>query len=374
MTAEKKKSLRRFLMVFGVLAVLAGVGISYLFSGRYMSTDNSYVKANKIMVAPEVSGAVVDVAAEDHQHVKKGDKLFEIDPASYRIALEKAESNLGVVRTQIEELKASARQKKEELKSAEADKDLAETLYRRRTGPHMREAVSQESVDEAVHARDVADSKIAQTQQEYNALLARLGGTADIAPEDHPMFKAAEAARDEAKLNLDRTVVRAPADGITGDMPRPGAYLPAGVPAVGLIASGEVWVEANYKETDLENIHPGEKAEIEVDAYPGRKWQGTVTSIAPATGAEFSVLPAQNATGNWVKVVQRIAVRIEPDMQAGDPPLQTGMSAEVTIDTGSFPHMSGKHGIAGTAVAARLQGTQPAAGEAAATEPAKESQ
>ena len=339
MTAEKKKKLRRFLMTIGLIVVAAVSGVTYAFSGRFMSTDNSYVKANKISVAPQVTGAVVAVTAKDHQAVAKGDVLFTIDPASFRIELDKAESNLAVVRTEIEELKATARQKQVELKSSQADKSLADTLYNRRTGPHMKGAVSEESVDEAGHDRAVAVAKIAQLQQEYAATVARLDGSLDVKPEDHPMFKSAKAMLETAQLNLDRTIVRAPADGITGDLPRVGDYLPAGVPAVSVVENKGMWIEANFKETELTNIRAGQKATVTIDTYPGREWTGVVSSIAPATGAEFSVLPAQNATGNWVKVVQRITVRVETAHQEDEPPLQTGMSAEVTIDTGSYPHL-----------------------------------
>jgi membrane fusion protein (multidrug efflux system) len=339
MTAEKKKKIGRVFMALGVLAMLAVTGVVYAFSGRFISTDNSYVKANKIMVAPEVSGALVAVKVGDHQQVHKGDVLFEIDPATFKIAVEKAQSDLDVVRTDIEQLKASARQKAEELKSAKADRDLANALYRRRTGPGMQGAVSAESVDQAANKLEVATSKMAELEQELSAIRAKLAGNVDIAAEEHPMYKAAVATLDSAKLNLSHATVHAPVDGTTGEMPREGAYMPAGVPAVGIIEDGTLWIEANFKETELTNIREGQKAEVEIDTYPGRKWEGTVSSIAPATGAEFSVLPAQNATGNWVKVVQRIAVRISPDRKNDDPPLHTGMSAEVTIDTGEYPHM-----------------------------------
>ena len=335
MTAQQKKGLRRFLMVGGVLLVAIAVGIGYAFSGRYMSTDNSYVKANKISVAPEVTGRVVAVTAKDHQAVSKGDVLFTIDPATFRIEVDKSESNLEVVRTQIEELKAEARQKQEELHIAQSDKKFADTLYNRRTGPNMKGAVSEESVDEASHVRAVAEARIAQLQQEYAKIVARLDGNVDIKAEDHPLFRSAQAVLDNARLNLDRTTVRAPAEGITSELPRVGDYMPAGVPAVSVVESKGMWIEANFKETELTNIRPGQKAEVEIDTYPGKKWEGVVTSIAPATGAEFSVLPAQNATGNWLKVGQRLTVRIEPEQNENDPRFRTGMSAEATIDTGS---------------------------------------
>lgn len=339
MTAEKKKRLRRFLMVLGPLAVAVVVAFVYAFSGRYVSTDNSYVKANKIMVSPEVSGVIRSVEAADNQPVHKGDVLFTVEDTSFAIAVDKAKADLAAVRTQVEDMKSQVAQKREEIKIAEADAAYSETQYKRRMGLGMKDAVSQESVDAATHDRDTSQAKVKQLHQELEGIIAQLGGDADAAVEEHPLYKAASATLDAAKLNLDRTAVRAPASGITGSMPHVGDYAHAGVPLVGMVEDKSLWVEANFKETELTNMRPGQKVVIEVDTYPAHEWSGTVESIAPATGAEFSILPAQNATGNWVKVVQRIAVRIRPDRKADDPPLHTGMSAVVTVDTGSYPHL-----------------------------------
>ena len=342
MTAEQKKTTRRFALILGPLVILVVTAFVWVFSGRYISTDNSYVKAHKVMVSPEVSGTVMPVSVHENQFVHKGDVLFMVDPASFRIALEKAEANVTAVRQQIEQLKASARQMAEEINMARQDADYATTQYKRRAGLTMKDAISQESVDAAQHARDVAETKIKQLKQEREAILAQLGGNEDATPEDLPAYKAALAERDSAKLGLDRTTVKAPVDGTTGAMPNTGDYAHAGVPSLSVVADEGVWVEANFKETDLTNMKPGQKVEIAVDTYPGRIWTGTIESISPATGSEFSLLPAQNATGNWVKVVQRLAVRIRPDMKEGDPPLRAGMSADVTVDTGSYPHLPGE--------------------------------
>jgi membrane fusion protein, multidrug efflux system len=342
MTAEQKKKVGRLLMIIGPLAVAVVAGLLWIFSGRYVSTDNSYVKAHKVMVSPEVSGVILPVEVKENQFVKKGERLFSIDDAAFKIALDKAEASLAGVKDQIEQLKASARQKQAELTIAEQDAAYAEKQFNRRAPLSMKSAVSEESVDAARHARDVAATRISQLQQELAAILAQLGGDAGVAPEAHPLYKAAAAERDAARLNLDRTVVRAPVDGITGAMPNSGDYAHAGVPALSVVEQEGLWIEANFKETELTRMHPGQPVEIEVDTYPGHKWAGTVESISPATGSEFSLLPAQNATGNWVKVVQRIAVRIRPEVGADDPPLRTGMSAEVTVDTGDYPHLPGE--------------------------------
>jgi membrane fusion protein (multidrug efflux system) len=342
MTAEQKKTTRRLLLTIGPLGIIIVTAFFWIFSGRYISTDNSYVKAHKVMVSPEVSGTILPVTVRENQPVRKGDVLFAIDPTSFKIALAKAEANVTTVRDQIDQLKATARQKGQEIVMAQQDAAFAESQYKRRAEAAMKEAVSKESLDAAQHDRDVAQTKIKQLQQERDAILAQLGGNADTAAEDLPAYKSAAAERDAAKLNLDRTIVRAPVNGLTGAMPNSGDYAHAGIPSLSVVEDQDVWIEANYKETELTSMRPGQKADIEVDTYPGRKWTGTVESISPATGSEFSLLPAQNATGNWVKVVQRIAVRIRPDVHEGDPPLRAGMSANVTVDTGSYPHLPGE--------------------------------
>ena len=342
MTGEQKKKTRRVLLIAGPAIVVIVTAFFWAFSGRYISTDNSYVKAHKVMVSPEISGPVLPVTVRENQFVHKGEILFSIDPAPFKIALDKAEANVTMVRDQIEQMKASARQKAQEIISAQQDEAYAETQYKRSTDLKATSAVSQQSVESATHDRDVAKTKIAQLQQEREAILAQLGGDPEAKAEDLPQYKSAATERDTAKLNLDRTTVRAPVDGTTGAMPNTGDYAHAGIPSLSIVADAGLWVESNFKETDLTNMRPGQKVEIDVDTYPGRKWTGTVESISPATGSEFSLIPAQNATGNWVKVVQRLAVRIRPDVHEGDPPLRAGMSADVTVDTGSYPHLPGE--------------------------------
>jgi membrane fusion protein (multidrug efflux system) len=339
MTAQQKQKTRKILMIVGPLIVLVVSGLFYLFSGRYIETDNAYVKANKISVTPQVSGTILPVTVKDNQFVKKGDVLFRIDPASFQIALEKAEANMGDVRTQIEDLKAQARQKQAELKEAEQDSAYAEIEYNRQLGLNEKDAVSRAKLDEATHNHNVMKTKVDALQQELNSIIAQLNGDIDIAPENHPLYKIAKSELDKAKLDLDRTTVYAPTDGTTGSMPHAGDYAAASVPVMSIVASDDTWIEANYKETQLTNVVPGQKVKIGVDTYPDREWTGVVESISPATGSEFSILPAQNSTGNWVKVVQRIAVRIRPLPEKNAPVLRAGMSTDVTIDTGSYPHL-----------------------------------
>lgn len=332
---------RRILMIGGVAIVALICLALYLHSGRYIGTDNSYIKSAKIMITPEVSGVIQSVNVNDNQHVKAGDALFTIDPQPYKIALSQAEANLGVVKSHVEQLKADYRQKLQDIDRAKAIATYNTQSYNRAAALARAKAISREDLDATTSKNAAAQKDIAMLQEELSGITAELGGDPNIASEEHPSYKAALAQRDAAKLNLDRTFIKAPIDGLAGGAPRQGDYARGSVPAMNLVGTRDVWIEANYKETELTDVVPGQPVEIEVDTYPGHTWHGKVESISPATGSEFSVLPAQNATGNWVKVVQRIAVRIAIEHQKNEPELRAGMSTHVVIDTGSYPHMPG---------------------------------
>lgn len=335
---KKQKAMRRILMLGGMFVILAGCTWFYLSSGRYIATDNAYIKAAKILITPQVEGTITSVSVTDNQNVQAGDVLFVIDPASYQIAVEEAKADVANAYTEIEQLKAQYRQKKEDFAKAQVDASFAEDEYNRRVELVKRGAVSQTEFNETKRQRDVAVKAVSAIQEEINGILAVLTGNADIRPEDHPLYQKAQARLHEAELDLERTTVKAPVDGMIGTAPRMGDYARTGVPLLNLVGSKDVWIEANYKETELTGVKIGQPVAIEVDTYPGHEWQGHVESISPATGSEFSVLPAQNATGNWVKVVQRIAVRIAIDPGPQDLPLRTGMSTHISIDTGHYPH------------------------------------
>ncbi|MCE7886619.1 MAG: HlyD family secretion protein [Alphaproteobacteria bacterium PRO2] len=335
---SKGNLMRRGLMLGGILIILTGCAWFYLSSGRYITTDNAYIKAAKILITPQVEGTITSVSITDNQNVQAGDVLFVIDPASYRIAADEARADVANSYTEIEQLKARYRQKEEDLAKAQVDVSFTEDEYSRRTELVKRGAVAQTEFNETKRQRDAAVKAVSSIQEEINGILAALTGNADIKPEDHPLYQKALAKLHEAELDLDRTTVKAPVDGMIGMAPRTGDYARAGVPLLNLVGSKDVWIEANYKETELTDVKIGQPVTIEVDTYPGHEWQGHVESISPATGSEFSVLPAQNATGNWVKVVQRIAVRIAVDPGPEDLPLRTGMSTHVSIDIGHYPH------------------------------------
>jgi membrane fusion protein (multidrug efflux system) len=336
---NRRQRFGRVLMVGGVAAVLAAGAFYYLHSGRYISTDNAYIKAAKILVTPEVNGPVLTVLVKDNQSVKKGDKLLTVDTQPYEIAAAKAEADLNSALVQVAALKSRYLQKQADIEKAKVQVAFTANELERQKNLFKTHATSQSVVDDATRAHDDAEKEVAVLQEESNEIVSELSGNPEIDPAGHPLVQTAQATLDKAKLDLSHTTLLAPADGIVGAVPHPGDYAHAGVPMLDLVGTNEVWIDANFKETELTHVKPGQKVKIDVDTYPGHEWAGEVESISPATGSEFSVLPAQNATGNWVKVVQRLAVRIGIDPQKDAPALRAGMSTDVSIDTGSYPHL-----------------------------------
>jgi membrane fusion protein (multidrug efflux system) len=330
-----KKRLRRILLMGGPLLVLVVGSYLYLTGGRYVSTDNAYVGADNVTVSAQVAGPIVAVAIRENQHVEAGQVLFRIDDKPYKVALDRAEAALRATHDDIESLKAQYRQVTEQLKLAHTNSDFAEREFKRQEALARTNVVSASKLDDARHQRDVAAQQIAVTEQQIAQLRARLGGDPDAPLESQASYLQAKAAVADAALDLDHSGVRASFAGIASTTPELGAYVTPGTAVMSVVADQGVWVEANFKETDLTNVVPGESVTVSVDTYPDHEWRGTVESISQATGAVFSVIPPQNATGNWVKVVQRIPVRIAlADVEDG-PPLRSGMSTEVEIDTGS---------------------------------------
>jgi membrane fusion protein (multidrug efflux system) len=332
----RKKRLRRILLALGPLVVLALGAWIFLAGGRYVSTDNAYVRSDKLAVSTDVSGIVAEVTVRDNQRVEKGAVLFRLDGEPFRIALAGAEANLGTLRNEIATLQATYRQNLAQIEQAKTDVVFYQTTYQRQLELSKRGAGTQAALDQAKRDLDAAQERVRVGERQAEATLAQLGGDVDGAVENQPRVRQAQAGVDKARRDLDHTIVTAPMAGIVAhvDALQVGAYLPAAQAAFNLVATDHVWVEANPKETDLTYLADGNPAEISVDSYPGREWSATVTSISPATGAEFSVLPAQNASGNWVKVVQRVPVRLRVEVPEGAPPLRSGMSVEVSIDTG----------------------------------------
>jgi membrane fusion protein (multidrug efflux system) len=322
--------------IAGPALVLGIGGWLYLTSGRYASTDNAYVQADRVTIAPQVGGRVVEVNVRENQPVKKGDVLFRIDPQPLEIAVARATAQLESVRSMLDAARSGYASAQADLRSASADLAYKQQQYERIKELRSRGLVAQAALDDAANNLAAARAK----QDADNAAVAKaqnlLGGLPQTPDEELAGYKLAQAQLAQARLDLDHATVRAPMDGTIGKTTlQPGDFLAVGQAAMPLVAN-TLWVDANFKETDLTHVRVGQPATIEVDTYPGTKWKAHVASISPASGAEFSVLPAQNATGNWVKIVQRIPVRLAIEQpEQGGMILRAGMSTTVEIDTGA---------------------------------------
>lgn len=331
----RRRWLRPLLMISVPLLIVAVAGYFYLTSGRYISTDNAYVKQDVVSISPDVSGRIVSVNVRENQTVKAGDVLFQIDPEPYRIALAQADAAIAAAKVQINTMATDIGSASADIQSARADVALAQVTYDRQAQLMTRGFTTRAALDAASHGVAAARAKLATAQASAARAQSQLGsGTGSGG--SPAALQAAIVERERAALNLSRTVVRAPHDGIVSQTGRlqVGNITPSGVPALSLVVSQQAWVEANYKETDLNHMAVGQPAEIGLDAYPGLTVHGHVASIGAGTGSQFSVLPAQNASGNWVKVTQRVPVRIAID---GKPAraMIAGLSADVKIDTKS---------------------------------------
>lgn len=329
-----RPGLRRFLTL-GVpaLAAIAGL-VMYLAGGRVVSTENAFVKADKLPVSAEVGGAVREVLVEENASVAAGQPLFKLDPAPFELAVRRAEARLANVRTDLAALQASYREKQAEIELARSRAQFAQREEARQTDLAARNFISSSRLDESRQARDVAGKQVIALERDLARIGESLGGSERGPIEQHPAYLAAQAELAQARLDLTRSSVHAPMAGVVGRLPKLGQFLPAGSTAAAIVASDKLWVEANLTESELTHIAVGQAVRFTLDTYPGRVWKGRVESLAPATGAEFSLIPAQNATGNWVKVAQRVPVRVSIEPEDGAPALRSGMSAEVEIDTG----------------------------------------
>ncbi|MCY1272324.1 putative multidrug resistance protein EmrK [compost metagenome] len=327
--------LKRLLLMGAVpLLVAAAALFAYLHGGRFVETDNAYAKADKVPVSADVSGTITEVLVKENDPVSAGQVLFRIDPASFRIAVAKAEARLAQVRSDLAALKAGYQEKTAELALARTRHAFAEKDLQRQTNLAQKGYLSPARLDESRQATQVAAQEIDAREHDLRRIAENLGGSLDLPIEQHPSYRSALAELDQAKLDLQRVEVRASLPGSVSKVPQPGQYISAGNTAMTLVADGNLWVEANFPEKDLTYVHPGQRVDVRFDIYPDRTWPGEVESLSPATGSEFSVLPAQNATGNWVKVAQRVPVRIHLQPGPDLPRLRAGLSAVVEIDTG----------------------------------------
>jgi membrane fusion protein (multidrug efflux system) len=325
-------------------AVLLATGYYYVTGGQVMSTDDAYVQAEKVGISTDVSGIVQDVAVKDNQQIEAGQVLYRLDPRQFQIALDNAKANLAQVAMSIEAMKQDYKRMMSDAAAQQAQVDLDQTNYDRNAMLLKTATISQAVFDQARYTLENDKGKLAALQQQTKVQLAKLGGDPDIATTDHPQYRQAQAQVDEAQRQLDHTIVTAPFAGIVTNVPAiaPGKYLAASTTAFFLVDTDHVWVDATPKETELTYVRPGQPVTITVDMYPDHEWHGVVESVSPAAAQEFSLLPAQNTSGNWVKVVQRVPIRVRLDTSDKNlPPLRAGMSVEVDVDTGharGLPH------------------------------------
>jgi membrane fusion protein, multidrug efflux system len=343
--APSRRGLRQRLrapLMFGVPLIAAGAGLYYYFTaGRYQSTDDAYVRAAQVSISSNVSGRVSEIDVHDNQRVHRGEVLFRLDQRPFRIAVEEAGARLAGARLQVESLKATYRQRLADFKAAQSALDYQRREYDRQMRLLKHGITSQSQADRALLARNEAQQNVAAVQQQITATLASLGGDPNIPVDRHPSVEQAQAELDRASLNLSYTTISAPIEGVVTrvEQLQVGDYINAATPAFALVSTRDVWIEANFKEVQLAHMRPGDTARVWIDAYPDRTFEATVTSVSPGTGAEFSLLPPENATGNWVKVVQRLPVRLQ--LTGEMPSLRTGLSATVKVDTQDRHRLAG---------------------------------
>ena len=337
-----KKPIRRFmrrttrallLLAVPICILLAGA-YWYMTSGQYVSTENAYVKSEIIAISPSIDGRVVDVLVSDNERVTRGDVLFRLNARPHQIAVDQAEAKLDGARQEIARRRAEFRQVQAEIEEAQERVAYFTSEFERQQALASRGVATRASLDEAQFELLTAKQAVNTLRQKSQTVLASLGGDPLKAVELHPLYMEAEAELHQAQLKLEFTEILAPHDGIVSQMRlQSGEWVEEGDPVFGVISTEGIWVEANLKETQLTHMREGQPVEVEIDAFPGVTWPATIGSISPATGAEFAVLPPQNASGNWVKVVQRLPVRIEI-LEFGDrPALRAGMTATITVDT-----------------------------------------
>lgn len=334
--AKPARALRKTLLMLSVpLLLVAGVGGWWLSGAGQESTENAYLHQARISVAPTVGGRVVAVNVHELQSVKAGDLLFQVDPQPFELAVAQAEAAVNGARIQVEQMKAALAQAEAQAALAEDDAKYQEDELARQQALSGKGVTSTSTLEEVQHTARQARERAEVARLTADAARAALGGDPTAATDDHPAVRAALAELDRARYNLSVTRVTAPADGVIYQAAsfHEGVMLAAGQPVFALVETGEAWVDANFKETQLVDLAQGQTAEIVFDAAPGKTFTGTVEAIGAGTGAEFSLLPAQNATGNWVKVTQRVPVRIKLDDPAGAAAFASGLSAEVTVDT-----------------------------------------
>jgi membrane fusion protein (multidrug efflux system) len=341
-----RKRLRMILLAgLPALALMIGLGF-YLSGGRYISTDNAYVGAQKVLITPDISGKITHVAIQEGQHVKPGDELFTLDREPYTLALRQAKAKLDAARSNFDKLKSNLKSLGTLADLAEKNVDLKQRDVERKSKLVSSQAGSQADLDTAQAGVVTAKLQAEYAVQQRDTTLTQLLGNPDLPLDQFPEYAQAKAALDNAQRDFDHTIVRAPMSGTATqvDHIELGRFVAAGTPVLSVIDDQAPWVDANPKETDITYLRVGQKATLDVDSFPDHTFTGTVVAVSPGTGAQFSILPPQNATGNWVKIVQRVPVRIAFDKNEDTQLLRSGMSVNVEIDTGHsrLPFMSAR--------------------------------
>ena len=323
------------LVIVPLIAVAIGLSV-YLSGGRYIETNNAYVGAPKVLITPDVSGKIARITVREGARVSAGDELVAIDAAPFEIAAAQAQARVAAIRSDFANLKSNLAALGRQIAIARDAVSIRQNDVDRKTSLVASRSVSPSDVDTANLNLTVSRTQLETLLQQEAAAKNQLLGNADLPIEQYPAYQQASAALDQAKRDLDHTVMRAPIAGIATqvDNVQLGRYVSAGTPILAVVDDAKPWVDANPKETDITYLKLGQVVTIDVDAFPNHSFKGKVVSVSPGTGAQFAILPPQNASGNWVKVVQRVPLRIEfaPDETLSA--LRSGMSANVAIDTG----------------------------------------
>jgi membrane fusion protein (multidrug efflux system) len=335
MVRPHPKVIRALLLIVIPFVAVLLAGVIWLHGGGSVGTEDAYVKNDIAQVAPEIAGRVAEVLVRDHAQVAVGDVLIKLDAEPFRLALAKAEAELDAARTTVETARAQWLETRSELAEVESQADYLNRQALRQQALATTGAASQSKLEEAINAAAVARDRVLVVKRRLNRMVAALGGNPEVATDDHPVVREKLAERDRTALDLRRTTIAAPISGTAVNVRlQPGDQLKSATPIFVIVAASRPWVEANMKETDLTHVVAGQKARVVLDVYPDIVWDSEVESISPATGAEFAILPPQNASGNWVKVVQRLPVKMRLLPRSGEPALRAGMTATVTIDIG----------------------------------------
>lgn len=358
LTGHVRANLRMILLVgLPALAIVVGVAF-YLTGGRYISTDNAYIGAQKVMITPDISGKVSEVAVREGQHVSAGDPLFKIDPVPFRLALQQAQGKVASVRTDFANLKSNYQSLSQLVELGEQTVELKRRDLDRKTTLLASRSGSQADVDNSKAALVTAELQLQLGKQQLASTLNQLLGNAELPIDQFPAYLQAEAAVEQAQRDLDHTTVTAPIAGTATqvDNIQLGRFVTAGMPVFSVINASAPWIDANPRETDITYLHVGQEVDISVDSFPGGSFHGSVASVSPGTGAQFAILPPQNSNGNWVKVVQRVPVRIVFDNDQDLSLLRAGMSVVVDIDTGRRRSLASLFGF-GSSYAAHAPAT-----------------